>query len=342
MKSLFIISAHANTIEKQKILLDCIHSIKSCGFDIMVVSHIVIPEHICKEVNYCVYDSDNTLNQKTGTYYWMTVGDMKVIIFTNKSHDFPVIKNFRNGLYLAKANGYEFFLRTEYDNIFSTTEVHKIVELKEQMLQQSKRLIFFHAENNSWDVDGIKLNGIYYETLLMGGMVDEFVEGIDRYFPKMLDEYNNLFGRIIHNRPGCLEHYLYDAFLYKNYKTVRVPTFVQNYFPESQINKLQYMAVSDCMILPRKSNGKYYLYTSTNDTKQNTFKIYVDDEFVTEYVLQNTGNISDSFNLYELSKYSNNIVIHIYKNDVLVQSIKTEYLETKLNEYWSNGHIENI
>lgn len=339
MKSLFIISAHADTTDKQKILIDCIESVKPTGFDIMIVSHTPVPDHIARKVNYVVYDSDNRFNKATGTFYWIQINNMKIITPTDKSHDYPVVKNFRNGLYVAKANQYDFFLRTEYDNIFSTEEVNKITDLKSDMLHQNKELMFFHAESASWDVDGIPIYGVYYESLLMGGFVDTFLQEFDKYFPTSLEKYNERFGNVVHNRPSCIEHYLYEAFKNKKEVTLRVDGFVQNYFPSSQINSSKNTSTAKAMILPA-TNGKHYIYTTNFNVTKYLFKTYIDDLLVNEYTLwHEDGNINNTFHLHELDKYSDNIRVETYVNDIIVQTSNIDYIESKLGEYTLNGQI---
>ena len=60
MNNLYIISCYVNTEQKKLVLINYINQIKKISsFDILLVSHIPIPEDVLNLVNYSIYDSDN-------------------------------------------------------------------------------------------------------------------------------------------------------------------------------------------------------------------------------------------------------------------------------------------
>jgi hypothetical protein len=74
-KNLIIILSHCDTEEKLIVLEDNIQHLKSNGFDILLTSHIPLPESIQLQVEYLVYDKSNPILHwpKRGMVYWKTL-----------------------------------------------------------------------------------------------------------------------------------------------------------------------------------------------------------------------------------------------------------------------------
>jgi hypothetical protein len=61
MKDLIIIGSHCPDFERQEILNKCVDYLKSIrtDFDILISSHVPIPEFISNKVDYVFYDKNN-------------------------------------------------------------------------------------------------------------------------------------------------------------------------------------------------------------------------------------------------------------------------------------------
>lgn len=337
MKSLFIIGAHADTPEKEILLDRCIDTVKSIGFDIMVSSHVVLPSHIIKKINYYIYDSDNTFNTATGTYYWSKANNITITIPAKVAHDYPFIRNVRNALYTANANEYEFFYWTDFDNILSDEDINKLQKLKDDMVEQNKKFIFFKPENAFWQVDNDPMYGVYYETFLFGGVLVDFINYFDAHFPKSLDAYNAVFGEMQLQRPACAEHYMYCAFKDYAHQSIIIPQFVKEYLNTSRINQsTNAKSGLRCMILP-SNTGKHYLYITNSNVAPYTFCVYINGDKIKELSLANE-HIINSYELIELTDYCE-INVKIYSAETLIKDYVLHYDADKFDEYLSNGNI---
>ena len=114
MKSLILILAHAPTKDKQKLLKTCIERFRQATdeFDVMISSHTPIPEDIIQSADYYVYDKDNRFSNGVGTILTRSVPGVVVRIFSKYTHQYPIMRLFRNGLAVAKENEYDFFYKT--------------------------------------------------------------------------------------------------------------------------------------------------------------------------------------------------------------------------------------
>lgn len=342
MKSLFIIGAHASSLEKQRLLSECITALKEMGMDIMVTSHTVLPESIINSVQYYVYDADNRFNDSDNIFYWSTLRNITIKMRANSAYEHAFIKNVRNALYLAKANEYDFFYWTDFDNIFSKEDINKLLELRNTMVCENKKFIFFKPKDAAWQIKFVSLFDIYYESLLFGGMVDDFLKHIDLYLPKSLETHNRKFGKIEEDRPACMEHYLYAAFNGNKYNSVIIEEFIKNYCGTSKINSASSNAESGirCMVLPA-NDGKYYLLTINYNTLPYEFKIHINGVKTNEYTLYDTPteHLAHAFKIIELKEYCE-IFVEMYYNDKLIKTWMLNYEEKGLSKYEYNGSIE--
>ena len=63
MKSVIVIGAYCPDNERKQLLENCINSLQPIrkDFDILISSHVHVPEHIVDKVDYYFYDKDNEL-----------------------------------------------------------------------------------------------------------------------------------------------------------------------------------------------------------------------------------------------------------------------------------------
>lgn len=341
MKSLFIIGAHANSVEKQRILSDCIDAVKLTGFDIMVASHTALPEYIVKKVNYYIYDSDNRFNNADRVHYWSKIDNITIKTWAKVAYDYPFIRNIRNALSLASAHEYQFFYWTDFDNIFSEEDINKLQELKNQIIQNNKNFIFFKPQNAVWEIGCVTMYDVYYETFLFGGKTEHFIQKFDKYFPKSLKEYNEKFGTLIEGRPACAEHYIYAAFEEEKDSSIIIDSFVKDYFKSSNINQSSSNSHSGikCIILPA-NNGKHYLFIANYNLLKYLYTVYINNTKLHEFVLFDDpdNHLRNAFRLVELEKDCK-ISVEIHSGSTLVQVYNLHYTVDNLNEYQKDGSI---
>jgi len=133
MKDLILISAFCNTKDKEEVLRGLVNDCQAVKdkFDIMLVSHTVIPDDIAEKTDYSLYDKKNELlyDWDMRGKSWLNIDDTRIIfsIFTCAFNThLAVWRLVILGNSLAKNLGYEKVHHLEYDahrNDFS--ELHK-------------------------------------------------------------------------------------------------------------------------------------------------------------------------------------------------------------------------
>ncbi len=334
MKSITIIDAYAPTLDKQNLLIECINSCRRLGTDIMVVSHHALPENILGMIDYFVYDSNNTFNSFSA-FAWKTVGNLTVNIRITKSHNYPIVRSMRNAFGLANALGYEFFFFTEFDHNFSESDTQRLTELKTNMLDQSKDFLFFRPRNAVWQVDGVSIYDVYYETSFFAGRVAPFTKIFDGYFPSELEDFNSAFGQMGKDTPNCLEHLFYNAYHRFITKSVVIEQYVKEYFTDSRINVSS--AENTKSLILRANDGRDFLYITNDNTDEYLFKVYMNGDEQSQVTLT-SRTVSEGFTIIPLP-HNCDIKVLVYQDDTLVSTHLLEYKLEEAHKFVDNGSI---
>ena len=185
MKNIIIISSYADTDSKKSILFDYIKQLKKLSsFDIMLVSHISVPENILNCVNYFIYDSDNFLLpiEKTPVT-WIVYNNIKINILSCR-HGYAFIKSVHNGLTFAKSLGYDNFIFSDYDNILGDEDISKIENIPTLLKEHAKKVFIFK------DYNGSTSRGYSYESKFFAGEVSYFVDNVP--LPNSYEQWINI------------------------------------------------------------------------------------------------------------------------------------------------------
>jgi hypothetical protein len=72
MKRIALIQSHCNTEEKLGVLRDNIKKLSDLGLDILLFSHILVPQDIIESVKYFIYDNSNPIlwEERRHVYWW--------------------------------------------------------------------------------------------------------------------------------------------------------------------------------------------------------------------------------------------------------------------------------
>jgi hypothetical protein len=159
MKDLILVTAYCPDEFRENTLRNCINSLSkfSQKYDIMIVSHTVIPIDIQKKVNYCFYDSKNEiltdwdlLNQP-----WFNPNNDRRIqssFLSKKNTHLAIWRMMILGFSLSKNMGYKKVHHIEYDcNITNSLEFDE----NSTLLDDYDSVIYI--DNNDKNVDEILL-----------------------------------------------------------------------------------------------------------------------------------------------------------------------------------------
>lgn len=314
MKKIFIIDCYATVEHKLQILRNCIKSVKRLNIDILLVAHCTIPEDIVKSVNYYIYDSDNTFNEMNFYMdHWCVNNFCKFNFFyypdgSRTSHEWPIIKSIRNGLQFAKMLGYDSFVFTEYDLIFSERDCSKLMQMYEDI------------EKNDIDYIVFEQNSGAIETILFSGKISPMIEKINSYFPNNLTDYNK---RFTYRWPYSLEVFFKEMLNeYPSNGEIKKENMYE-FFDRENKNLFRFDSVSAGVAYEKLSNT-YHLYVSNTDVVTYDINVIENDKIVKSLKLN-----SNTIPIVKLPDSSDKkFVVNFFTNEgKLYTSIDVPYTE---------------
>jgi hypothetical protein len=324
IKQLFIIDCYADTKQKFEILKKTIESTQKIKIDILLVTHCIVPEDIISMVKYHIYDKDNTFNEVNfHTIYsskcpafdmevW-TAPDMNI-----KSHEFPIIKAVRNALGFAKIMGYDSFLFTEYDSVFTEADVAKFHKFLFTLYKYDKKFIVLQQSPTAVD------------TIFFAGKVNDVYEMWDQYFPKTIEEYNQKF---TYRWPYSLEVFFKEAIDVQANFGVYVQKPFTTYFDVENKN-ISRVGPLTAGILPDLNNDKYYLYVSNKDNISYNVKILDNGVITKEFSIFNY-----TFPVMEM-KPDSTLTVEFYMTDATLYKSITLTHDSSLKDWYKRcGYV---
>lgn len=325
MKNLFIIDTYPSTTEQKKILGECVNRLKNIDFDILIISHIPIPIEIQNLVDYIVYDEDNSfLDYSQTAFSWVTLSDYNFTIKDN-GHSLSITRNMQNAFKFAKTLGYEFFYFLEYDILFEPSDIEKLLHLKNEMINNSKKLIFFEPENF------YECGSHVYETLLFGGYVDYFLSKLVP--PKNMIEWNNL------NMGYTLELAFYEKFSEYSENYLIIPEHSSSYFKDSKVNIFRYgLTIFELFYnYNNPSTPILLLYNPPNNNQNYFIKVFQNDILINQSIF-NSGYWW--FNFFEIDE--SELKLEIYSNEELLEVKKYKLSIETLEKLKPKAHVKLI
>jgi glycosyltransferase involved in cell wall biosynthesis len=182
----------------------CVTNLKKHDHTILLVSNTIVPEHILKNVDYHLYNSNNILfeGQYTNSEpvtFWKNLGGFTVndVLNTIQKHGLPVMVNLFNSLDLSRSLGFTHFQRIEVDDLYSEEGYEYMSEVPVTCSTQNKKGMFYFNEGRD-----VSFHYFYSE-------IDYFRQIINRV--NCEDDYRNYlqsngYGTDFIN----VEKYLYD------------------------------------------------------------------------------------------------------------------------------------
>ena len=173
MKNIVIINSYANTEEKVNLLLNYVKQVKKTNCDILLTSHLPLPQNIVTLVNYYIYDKENFLLPKERSPATWYADHVEYISLYCSRHGYAIIKNVYNALHFAKSLGYTDFIFSEYDNILSDRGVDKFQSIYDILQKTDKKIFMFKIENQLYNN-----YNIVYHTNFFAGNIEYFLKNI--------------------------------------------------------------------------------------------------------------------------------------------------------------------
>ena len=131
----------------------CINNLKKYNHTILLVSNTIVPEHIIKNVDYHLYNSNNILFEGEYTdsepvVFWKKVNGLTIyeVINTIQKHGLPVMVNLFNSLDLCKSLGFTHFQRIEVDDLYTDEGYEHMRSVPLICSEKNKKGVFYFNE----------------------------------------------------------------------------------------------------------------------------------------------------------------------------------------------------
>ena len=323
MKVLIVIGAYPNTTKKEEVLKQEIESLKSLGFDFMIVSHYPVSVELQDMVDYYIYDKNQTLTPKDRSpYYWFNTESFHIKVF-NSRHSLPICQNMFNSFKFSEIKNYDFVFFVENDNIFTPNDVNKFNTLLNEMVSENKQCIFFKPESFRQD------NSYVYETQLFGispkYLNEKFV------IPTTENEWYET------SMSHTLELSFYNKLKHLEDDFLIIDVHSSEYFNESQINIFRVESFIFELLYNIHNPSYPVLYCHNNTLKDEVKKILV--EFNGEVIEDRLMLPSHWF--YREFTLGNTLKLTVFDIDGSIDYIKTyELTEENLEKIKDKGIIE--
>jgi len=322
MKKLFIVDSYPNLEKQISILKKCIGSIQPSGWDIMVVSHCPIPREIQDEVTYCIYDKNNLFVPpylSPHNFSSNDIFDFKVYL---GGHALAITINMFNGFKFAQNYGYDFCYFIEGDLILSHLDLKKLEVLVDSMEREEKDMIIFNPPDYIVrDCYYREEGSFFYETLLFGAKIDQFLSIFNP--PRNLEEWTE------NDMCYHLESSLYHKYKGLTDRCLIVPSFVEKYLSESEINVSRF-GLFICDLVYNKNNSENPILLINNLIQNKSIKeikIFV-NEILEETVTSHPG----TWYYRPFSLCGSVLKIEVFDEGAL-ESSKIIYLNSSLVNY---------
>ena len=335
-KTCILISSYANTIEKEKILNNCILSLKHLNLPIILTSHSPISEENQQLCDYSLYEKNNYLFKETDFFnYKLPITDANFNIqyffggvstrsyVQKKSYNASALNLLINGNNLANSLGFEYGLIWEFDFILKNKSTKTILSLLDTMNKNNHDCFYIPCKISC-------INATY---------------SIPQILPiKKLLEYNS---KIITNPKEFIDitkFQICEEWLYNFYQTLSNPLSIQyeeyfQHFPDvldnlssSSVSNPLFNGLNSGVFIDNndKTNWLFSIYNDTIFTIKYTCKLFFDGNEIQTYVDEVHPNYwyyndipknitneiinSDKFlSVYEKISYNNIDEIYEYK-----------------------------
>lgn len=297
-EDVFVISTYPITDSITNTTLDCVKSVQSHGYKVILTSHIPIPDILQKQADYCVVDNNNILTHHT--YYsnsWIQDQNMKASINLRGEgndvyHGPTCYTNYYNGCALAESLGVTKVYFLNYDYI-----------LKDKSYIENISSILNHQD--AFFGKDKALEGDQITTWFLGINPKLFLQQPKVTNAQEYDDLMTLWG----SESNGLENLMYHGF--KN--TPNVYWESQEIFQENckkTFEHRDYSRVEYFTILPSDIPNHFTPFvqiSNSNDSRFLTYSLEKNGEVINTSEFE----ITSKFHVYDIVKYNKNDVFKI-------------------------------
>jgi hypothetical protein len=199
MKPCVSIKSFCDTLEKQKILLNCINKIKAYNYQIILHAAYNVPKEISDSVDFYLYYRNSIYAEKNITYFWRSFNEGVFKSFT-QDYGYAEMKQIFDVANFAKNHGFSIVHTLNYDIDISQFSIDHLKE-HEDYLNSDKEVCFHTAKEN-------------YAGLLFYSYKPEAIQRIN------IESYED-WRKCVVDEPYLAENGFYRMFTQLNYKVTK-------------------------------------------------------------------------------------------------------------------------
>ena len=263
----YIMTSHPNFKMSEDITLRSIKAIKPSH--IFLSAHCPVSLDIQKEVDYVIFDKNNPLiRHDFFTVSWFPHDDYYATLNITKNnnnfnHALGVFLNYYNSLILAKSQGYNIAVCTNFDLVFSPEDKEVINERIRRMVNGRRKAFFMNTPERE---------GTHYKTIFFITDIDYFLNTF-KYIASE-DIYKEEMKKVNSNT-NCLENFVYHSLKYKTDELLLEEINEGELFPTSNINLFSLIEYNTILSIENNPDHFIIWFSSANSLDNREFNLEV-------------------------------------------------------------------
>lgn len=331
-KIVYSITSHPNFKMSEDITLKCLNQIKSFGEKIILTSHCPVSPEIQSSIDYLIYDKNNPIiNHDFFTKSWFNTDEYYAILNitkngNNTNHALGVYLNYYNSILLAKQQGFDIAVCTNFDMVFSHTDKKVIDDIIKEMISENKKAFFMNTPERE---------GIHYKTIFFITEIDYFLNKF-KYFLNE-ESYKNELNEIGSNT-NCLENFFYHNLKDESNILLLKEINENDLFPNSEINLFSLIEYYTILPLENDPNKFVIWFSSANSLDDRNLKLSVIKN--DKIILDEIKNIDKQFVYFKDFEFKEGdqykIIFNIFTNGDILKTkeiIVDDNIFKNINEY---------
>lgn len=331
-KIVYSITSHPSFKMSEDITLKCLNQIKSFGEKIILTSHCPVSPEIQSSIDYLIYDKNNPIiNHDFFTKSWFNTDEYYAILNitkngNNTNHALGVYLNYYNSILLAKQQGFDIAVCTNFDMVFSHTDKKVIDDIIKEMISENKKAFFMNTPERE---------GIHYKTIFFITEIDYFLNKF-KYFLNE-ESYKNELNEIGSNT-NCLENFFYHNLKDESNILLLKEINENDLFPNSEINLFSLIEYYTILPLENDPNKFVIWFSSANSLDDRNLKLSVIKN--DKIILDEIKNIDKQFVYFKDFEFKEGdqykIIFNIFTNGDILKTkeiIVDDNIFKNINEY---------
>jgi len=333
-KNVFIVCAYPSTPIKEKVLKECLKSLRKPDYDIILTTNYKIVDlELYELVDYLIYDKtdikswvDYGVDYMQDGWY-LTTSSFRVSNMFDNAYHYDIYRATYNAISFANSLGYDLFAYVEGDCLLK--DFDKLNEVRNRMFDENKKMFF----------GKINMGSCYdYCTLLYGGNPNFYIKHTNVpyeyedwiYKPFYLKENNERVSLIQRG----LELIIYECFseFLNEILELNFDTEMKTILEYNRISKTTDYAMGKIFYFNKNKPDMIYVFLHNSCEKVLDVKIFFDDDLylyqkfnVREWIMRELPKESILNKKAKLEVYSDGELNTVYEKELTIENM--EYMK---------------